>query len=216
VPPLTQNAGDAAATATQHALETQQAAQQQTEQAAQQLTEQAAAQQTQEAAQKQTQIALLTQQAAQGAGPQKQPVNITSEGTVGASSQGDDYPATLAVDGDRSTSWFSTGPDASSHTTTFTWTETKDDTLASVTVIGNSENSNPDFRTGFGFGAVTVEVLDATGSVAWQQTVPLPGSPDPDVTVQPNVVGRSVVLIFSGSESADCGGFSELVVAALR
>ena len=47
---------------------------------------------------------------------------------------------------------------------------------------------------------------------AFRQEVALPGTPDPDVTVSPNVVGTAVDLYFEGHESPDCGGFAELRV----
>ena len=50
-------------------------------------------------------------------------VNVTSEGSVQASSifGGNQFPAELAVDGSRGTSWFSAGP-GSQGSTTFLWT----------------------------------------------------------------------------------------------
>jgi len=39
---------------------------------------------------------------------------------------------------------------------------------------------------------------------------------DPQVTLHPNVVGRSIVLLYSGHESPDCGGFAELQVGVFR
>ena len=226
IPQLTLDSTAIAATAAQHSVETQQAqatAQQQTAEAAAQQTAEAAAQQTAEAAAQQAAAATQTEiarRAAQAATTvptvAPQPVNITSEGSVFASSTADGYPAQAAVDGDRTTSWFSTGPDPNGKPTTFTWTGTKDDLISNVSIFSNSQNSNPDFREGYYFSGVTVEVLDASGSVVFQKFVSLAGTPDPDVSVQPNVLGRTVLLLFTGSESQDCGGFSEFIVTALR
>jgi hypothetical protein len=74
-----------------------------------------------------------------------------------------------------------------------------------------SNRNHPEFPTGFGFGQVIVRVLRA-GSVVFEQTVGLPGTPDPDVIVSPNVVGDTVALQFLQPESPDCGGFAELRV----
>ncbi|MCC6617345.1 MAG: hypothetical protein IT320_27980 [Anaerolineae bacterium] len=143
-------------------------------------------------------------------------IEIANEGTVSASTTyNDNFEASLSIDGDRSTSWFSAGP-GSDGTSVYRWTGTKDDTIAKIALLSNAENSTPDFRTGFGFGSVTVQVLDADGSVVFEQTVALDGTPDPDVAVSPGVIGRSIVLTFSGHEDATCGGFSELEIQALR
>jgi len=143
-------------------------------------------------------------------------VEIADEGTVTASTTYDEsFEAALSVDGDRSTSWFSAGP-GSDGTSVYRWTGTKDDTIAKIALLSNAENRVPDFRTGFGFGSVTVQVLDVDDNVVFEQTVALDGTPDPDVAVSPGVIGRSVVLTFTGHEDATCGGFSELEIQARR
>jgi hypothetical protein len=63
---------------------------------------------------------------------------------------------------------------------------------------------------------VRIEVLDAQERVVFSRTVPLPGQTDPDITVSPNVVGRTVLLTFNGHDDPACGGFSELIVVARR
>lgn len=144
-------------------------------------------------------------------------IDITREGTVRASTTYPGYPAELAIDGDPTTSWFSTGPEPNGVPTRFEWTHGRDDLITTIYVHGNGENATPDFRTGYGFGSVTVQVLDTGGKVVFEQKdIPLPGSPDPDVTIHPNVTGRTVVLLFTGHESPDCGGISELQVKADR
>jgi Mg-chelatase subunit ChlD len=141
---------------------------------------------------------------------------ITDEGEVTASSTySSEFAKGLAVDGNPATSWFSAGPGAGG-ITMFTWTGVQDDFIGSIGIVSNRSHADPVVRTGYGFGAVTVQVLDAAGIVVFEEVVDLAGTPDPDVLVTPNVVGRCVVLIFSGSEALDCGGFAELVISAVR
>ncbi|HJW91514.1 MAG TPA: VWA domain-containing protein, partial [Anaerolineales bacterium] len=142
--------------------------------------------------------------------------DATSEGSVQASSTSSGYPASSAIDGDTTTSWFSRGPNIDGPTSTFQWTGLRDDLITSLTILSNKDHSNPSFRTGYGFDSVMVQILDAAGSIVFEETIELPGTPDPDVILKPGVVGRSVVLIFSGHESVDCGGIGELVVGVTR
>lgn len=145
--------------------------------------------------------------------PSPIPTVITSEGTVVASSVfGDDeFPADRAVDGKLDTAWFSDG-DVGGATETFRWTGTRDDLIQSIAVLANAEPRFP----GFGFGSVRIELRDAADQVAFAETRALPGAADPDVAVFPNAVGRSVLLTFTGHDDPACGGFSELVITALR
>ncbi|HLF74703.1 MAG TPA: protein kinase [Anaerolineales bacterium] len=141
---------------------------------------------------------------------------IASEGTVQASSiYNADFPASLAVDGDPTTSWWSAGPEGNG-TTTYIWTGVRDDFIAAIELISNRENEVVAFRTEYGFAEVTVQVLDARGTLVFEESANLDGTPDPDVHVFPNVVGRSIRLIFTGSEAPDCGGFGELKIGAVR
>ena len=146
-------------------------------------------------------------------------MDVASEGTVSASSTygANEYPTSLAVDGDATTSWFSAGP-GKDGTSSYTWTGKQEDLIDSVTVLSNRLNQRPDFRVGFGFARVKIDVYAAAtgGAPVFSQTVELPGSPDPDVTVQPNVRGRRIVLTFFGSEDPGCGGFAELQVGVVR
>lgn len=141
-------------------------------------------------------------------------VIISAEGRVQVSSifGGSDFPAALSVDGDRRTSWFSDGA-AGGETETFQWIGRRDDFISSVSILSNRDH--PQF-TGFGFGSVRVDVLDVQGAVVFTRSFPLPGDTDPDVTVSPNVVGRAVLLTFTGHDDPSCGGFSELTVVARR
>jgi hypothetical protein len=83
--------------------------------------------------------------------------------------------------------------------------------IESITVVSNADHANPDFRTGFGFDEVLVQVVGDDG-VVFEQRVSLDGTPDPNVTVEPGVVGNSILLHFSGHEASNCGGFAELIV----
>ena len=138
------------------------------------------------------------------------------EGSVQASTSLSGFPASLAVDGDENTSWFSTGPEPGGVPTTFLWTGAQDDFIAYIEIYSNEFNDNPSFRTGYGFGTVTVQVLDAAGAVVYEATDDLSGTPDPEVFYLPNVVGRSVRLLFLGHEDVDCGGFSDLEIGVYR
>jgi hypothetical protein len=141
---------------------------------------------------------------------------IASEGVVDASSIYDStFPTSLVLDGDLSTSWFSAGPDGDG-TSTFVWTGVQEDLITSIELISNREHEVVDFRTGYGFGAVTVQVFNAADELMYEETVNLDGTPDPDVSVHPNVVGQWIWLVFTGSEALDCGGFSELRVNVVR
>ena len=142
---------------------------------------------------------------------------IASEGSVEASSIYDaTFPASLAVDGDLSTSWFSAGAIKGDSNPTYVWTGLQDDFIASIDLISNREHQVVDFRTNYGFEWVTVQVLDAQGNVVFEESASLKGTPDPDIHVTPNVVGRSVRFIFTGGEAPDCGGFGELKIGAVR
>jgi hypothetical protein len=137
--------------------------------------------------------------------------NITDDGVVGASTVFPKYPPILSVDGDPSTSWFSTGPEGGP--SAYTWTLSEERCIYGIVIRGNALHSNPGFREDFGFGAVTVTVLDIAGDVAFSELSELAGTPDPDVVLDAGgVVGSRVVLEFTGHESIDCGGFSELEV----
>ncbi len=144
-------------------------------------------------------------------------VDVTREGKATASSTyfNGQYPVSQAFDGDRTTSWFSNGPGADG-TTTLRWTGKEDLLITEVSLLNNSQNSDASVRKGFGFGTVKVQILDAAGKVVFEEIVALPGTPDPDVYVRPNVRGRSVVSIFSGHEDKTCGGISECQIKAKR
>jgi hypothetical protein len=142
---------------------------------------------------------------------------IASEGAVEASSIYDStYPASLATDGDPSTSWFSAGAIKGDGAPIYIWTGAQDDFIASIDIVSNREHQVVAFRTGYGFAEVTVQVLDSAGNIVFEESARLDGTPDPDVRVTSNVAGRSIRLIFSGGEAPDCGGFAELYVNVVR
>jgi len=137
----------------------------------------------------------------------------TGEGTVTASSRlCGAYAATKAVDGDATTSWISSSGDGA--VSTFQWTGTQDEFVGNVEIISNAANASR--GTDHGFAAVTIQVLDASGTVVFEARVELPGTPDPDVVVYPNIVGRSVLLLLEGHENPSGSGFSELTVMVAR
>lgn len=138
------------------------------------------------------------------------------EGSVQASTTFSGFPTSLSVDGNLGSSWFSTGPEPGGVPTTFLWTGAQDDFIASIDVLSNAFNSEPSFRTGFGFGTITVQILDAGGAVVYEAIQDIAGTPDPNVHLEPNILGRSVQLLFLGHESAECGGFSELEIGVYR
>lgn len=142
---------------------------------------------------------------------------IASEGDVKASSIYDaNYPADLALDGDLSTSWFSAGAIKGDGVPTFVWTGIQEDFIASIDIISNREHEVEFFRTNYGFGWVTVQVFNAADNLVFEESFNLDGTPDPDVHVEPNVVGQWILLTFSGGEAPDCGGFAELYVNVVR
>jgi hypothetical protein len=145
---------------------------------------------------------------------------ITNSGSIEASTEFDsNFQAPLAMDLDFSTSWFSTGPQmggSGAIGTELRWTASGDECISKVSITGNGQHSNSSFREDFGFGLVTVQVRDANGTPVFSETVSLAGTPDPDVLVEPDTTGRSVVLLLSGHESSDCGGLSEMSITGVR
>ena len=137
-----------------------------------------------------------------------QPVNITQRGSVAANSVFPGFAASQAVDGSTATSWFSTGPGAGPGI--FTWTARESSLISEIAVTGNANHSSPNFQQGFGFSSLQVEVLNA-GAVVWSGSGSGFGA-----TFAPGVEGNEVRLTFTGHESQECGGFSELRITALE
>ena len=141
---------------------------------------------------------------------------IASEGKVEASSIYDaTFPASLGIDGDPTTSWFSAGPDADG-TSTYVWTGVQEDFIATIDLISNRDHEVTEFRTGYGFESAIIQVYNAQDQLVYEETVSLAGTPDPDIHITPNVVGQWIWFVFSGSEAPDCGGFAELKVGVVR
>ncbi len=141
---------------------------------------------------------------------------ITQQGSVSASAEfGAEFVAIKSADLDESTSWFSSGPEATP--TAYNWVGPRNDCITHIRVVGNGGHENPTFSMGeFGFGEATVQVLNASNDVVFSEAVDLSGTPDPTIDVDPNAVGNQVRLLFSGHENPTCGGFGELYVTATR
>jgi outer membrane biosynthesis protein TonB len=148
--------------------------------------------------------------------PAKTIVNASFEGRVSASSSYSGFPAGLALDGSTGTSWFSAGSVVDGNQSTFQWTGPQDQLITTVSILSNANNSEPSFRTGFGFETVHMQVLDTAGQVVYEERASLSGTPDPNVSFNPGVMGSTILLTFTGHESPDCGGFSELQVFVER
>ncbi|MCZ7532657.1 MAG: discoidin domain-containing protein [Acidimicrobiia bacterium] len=139
--------------------------------------------------------------------------NATVEGTVSASSQlCGSYAPAKAVDGDVTTSWISSSGDGG--TSVFRWASPQDDFIGGITIVSNAANAKR--ATDHGFEAVTVSILDSAANVVFEERVDLPGTPDPDVVLHPNVVGQLIVLLLEGHENPKGSGFAELTVMVAR
>ncbi len=138
--------------------------------------------------------------------------DITAEGNVTATSVFDGYPALLSVDGALNTSWFSTGPEGGGGPSVYGWNTVTDRCITRIEVDDNSGHNQAGFRTGYGFENIVVRVLQDE-LVVFEQTVPLPGTPDGPLAVDTGgVAGSRVLLELNGHENEACGGFSELRV----
>ena len=143
------------------------------------------------------------------------PEPITDLGFGGASSEfSSEFPAGLATDGDPTTSWFSAGSNEDGATSVYAWVAGGSVFIDQVEVLSNARHENPDFQTGFGFGSVRIQVI-SDGEVVYEETRDLPGTPDPDVTFSPGVVGDRILLFFNDHEDPTCGGFAELIVTGV-
>jgi hypothetical protein len=144
-----------------------------------------------------------------------QPINVTSQGTVSASSTySAQYPASNAVDGNPTTSWFSAG-ESDGPDSTFTWQGRSDVKITTITITGNEDNADPANRNGYGYAQTEIQVLNSAGVVVFDQTYPGPSDSTHDISASPDVVGETVHLILENRESPDCGGFAELTVEAI-
>ena len=105
---------------------------------------------------------------------------------------------------------------APSCTATFVWTGVKEDFSSWIELISNREHQVVDFRTGYGFDGVTIQVYDTQDNLAFEERDSLDGTLDPDIRVEPNVVGQWIRFISTGSEARDYGGFVDLKVGVAR
>ncbi len=140
--------------------------------------------------------------------------DLTDAAEVSASSQFDEtFPPSLAVDSNRQTSWFSAGPGRDAGTSTFTWTAFETRCLSTLVFAGNDMHENEAFRVGFGFGGVTIRVLDVDDQVVFEEIHALAGTPDPQLDIDfGGIEGQRIELELTGHEDPSCGGFSEFAV----
>ena len=123
------------------------------------------------------------------------------------------YPADLSIDGSIGTSWFSAGPEEDGTQSTYEFILMHDHCMDEIEIIGNAAHENTDFQIGYGYEWVTVEIRDTANDTVFLEEYSMEGSPDPTLTIDTGgVLGHRVILHWSGHESNDCGGFSELVV----
>ncbi len=138
--------------------------------------------------------------------------NVTSQGEVTASTTFNGFPETYSVDGDPTTSWFSTGPEGGGGPSVYAWATDAELCISRLEVDDNHLHDNVSYRTGYGFDSAIVRVLYGP-TVIFEETVQLPGTPDgPFVVDTGGLVGTRVLLELNGHENEECGGFAELRV----
>jgi hypothetical protein len=144
--------------------------------------------------------------------------NVASIGWVSASSVfdpwfGSPYSPELSIDDNMGSSWFSAGPEPDGTPTIYEWYVQQDHCLDTIEIVGNGDHDEVDFRQGYGYETMVVEVFDTSGSPVYTESFDLSGTPDPTVSIDlDGTLAHRVVLQLSGHEAADCGGFSELVI----
>jgi Protein kinase domain len=141
--------------------------------------------------------------------PPIQVSNVTSQGSVSASSTYSGFSTSEAIDNNLSTSWFSIGS-REGDTSTFTWTSTQGAILVDhVTIYSNAHNSDSNIANGnFTFSSIQVSVLH-NGVVTATSTVAYPSD---HVDVQLGHVGDTVKMLLIHHTNPACGGFGELYV----
>lgn len=151
------------------------------------------------------------------------PEDITAIADTFSSGDFPGYSTSMATDLDHTTSWFSDGIQAGQDDTElYTWQAPPggEPYISQITIFGNGLNK--DYPTGFDFAGLQVTVLDGNGVAVW--TSPdlayphgVNGLGDANsITMNPGVYGTTIAILFTGHESKDCGGFSELVVLTDR
>jgi hypothetical protein len=156
------------------------------------------------------------------------PANVTASGTLTVSSEHPSgrFPIALAFDGDRLTSWVSAG-DADLSCVGLTcrrlsWSGiswlppgVRPMLISEIRILNSSLHPEPEFQTGFGSVIISITSGDGFESV-FSQELDLNGTgPDPDIVVQPNVVGDRVAISFVGHDNPTNGGISELEIIAV-
>jgi hypothetical protein len=143
-----------------------------------------------------------------------EPIDISSEGvaTASTSASPEDGPE-KAIDGNPATSWFSSGENGDPEGAVYTWSIAGIERIDEVRIVGNGRN--PSDALNHGFESVTLEILVGE-TVVYSEAFGLAGTPDPLVTVRPDVDGDTIRLSFAGHESLDRTGFAELTVIARR
>jgi hypothetical protein len=156
------------------------------------------------------------------------PTNVIATGTLTASSEHPSgrFPLALAYDGLRETSWVSAG-DADLACVGLSCRRDSWSSLGWITpgarpmliteiqVLNSSLNPEPEFQTGFGSVIITIYPQGSFDPV-YEQEFDLNGEgPDPDIIVQPNVVGNMVDISFVGHDNSTNGGISELEIIAV-
>lgn len=139
--------------------------------------------------------------------------DVTNLGTAGASSTAPgDFAAANALDGNRATSWFSAGA-SEGDDSTFTWTSSVPVAVGSVSLLNNSQNSNPSFQHGYSFSSVTANLLNQGNVVATRDSA----VDDQDVSVDfGGAVGTVLQLVLHHHLNPDCGGLAEVIVRGVR
>ncbi len=145
---------------------------------------------------------------------------VAHTGTVSASSvYQNSFPASLGIDFEFGTSWFSGGTVADGQESTYTWNAPSNTFISVCGIVNNTHHADAGLRTGYGFGTVTFQLYsgpNATGQLIFEETVDYPkNSALPFVKVAPLASGRSLRLNFHGPENQERGGFSELLIVSL-
>lgn len=136
-------------------------------------------------------------------------VNLSLGASATASSTfSPEFPARLGVDGDPTSSWFSSGSAAGP--SVYTIALKKAATITRIEFVNNGAHDNSAFRSGFGFRQWTLELLDASKKVVHTARSGGSGLVSQNVRI-PGIAGVAFVR-FTGTqhEAHNCGGFAEL------
>jgi len=137
--------------------------------------------------------------------------NVGAGGSATASTFTKGFPASFGNDGDVTTSWFSTGPGPNG-SSIWTLQLVAPSTVSHIDFIGNENNSNVNFRTGFGFGRWNIDLLDVAGNVLFTVSSQGSGTLTQSRSFAPVAGVAAVRFVGRDHESPECGGFAELHV----